>query len=263
MRLFLFEQKTQKGLYYQLPIDNKQRVETLKQHNQFEKFANEWRTNYRASGKTIYCRENCAGCCHLAVHATYPEAVAVAEDLTEPQRRNLSDYVERLKSALPELTSLRCYLKTHRQGLGPCPFLDTQGSCTIYAIRPLSCRALLSTRPAAWCTVDFSELDHWDKQAYESSLDRQVVAWPTHYVAATQDFGQELENTLLESMQQKKGWLLSGNFAVMVWLEKNTQLSRLNVTTTGQVHDILAAHGLNNHLLLNFTGDNQKQTSSD
>ena len=247
----------------QLAIDNKQRVETLKQHDQLEKFTNEWRINYRASGKTIYCRENCAGCCHLAVHATYPEAVAVAEDLSGLQLKNLSGYVERLKTALPELTSLKCYLKRHRQGLGPCPFLDAHGSCSIYAIRPLSCRALLSTRPAAWCTVDFSELDHWDKQTYESSLDRQVVAWPTHYVAATQKFGHKLENTLLESMQQKKGWSLSGNFAVMVWLERNAQLSKHNVTTTRQVRDILTAHGLNNHLLLNFTGNDQNPASSD
>jgi Fe-S-cluster containining protein len=227
----------------------------------FEQFADRWLSSYRASGKTIYCRENCAGCCHLAVHATYPEAVAVAEILTEPQLEKLSDYIVRLKLALPELTNLKSYLKRHRQTLGPCPFLDAQGSCSIYSRRPLSCRALLSTRPAAWCTVDFSELDHWDKLTYESSLDRQVVAWPTHYVAATQDFGRELENTLLESMRQKKGWSLSGNFAVMVWLEKKVQLSRHDAATAQQVRDIVTANELDNHLLLNFSSNNLNPTS--
>ncbi len=227
----------------------------MKRHDQFEKFTHEWLLSYSASGKTIYCRENCSGCCHLAVHATYPEAIAVAEALTEPQLQKLSSYVARLKKAMQELTNLRSYLKKHRQELGPCPFLDAQGSCSIYTIRPLACRALLSTRPAAWCTVDFSELDHWDKQAYESGLDRQVVAWPTHYVAATQDIGRELENTLLISMQRERGWSLSGNFAVMVWLEKKAQLSKDNAAITQQVRDIVTAHGLNNHLLLNFTGD--------
>lgn len=234
----------------------------MKQHDQLDKFTDKWLEGYLAPGKTIHCRKGCAGCCHLAVHATYPEAVAVAAVLTEPQLKALSDYVERIKIALPKLTDLKSYLKQHRQTLGPCPFLSAQGSCSIYSLRPLSCRALLSTRPEAWCTVDFSQLDQWDKQAYENSLDRQVVAWPMHYVAATQDFGRELENTLLESMHQEKGWALSGNFAVMVWLESNVQLSRHNAATTQQLRHSLSASGLYNHLLLNFTSSSQNPTSS-
>lgn len=233
----------------------------MKQHDQFEKFVNEWQRNYLESGREIYCRQGCSGCCHLAVHATYPEAIAVAGTLTEPQRTKLADYVARLKTVLPELTSLKGYLKRHRQEIGPCPFLDSQGSCSIYSIRPLSCRALLSTRPAAWCTVDFSELDPWDKQAYDSGLDRQTVAWPTHYVAATQDFGRELESNLLESMLSSQGWSLSGNFAVMVWLEQSAGLSRHHTAATQPVRAILNAHGVSNKLLLDLT-DNTCNTTS-
>ena len=235
----------------------------MNQHDHLDKFTSAWLTNYRATEKAIYCCEHCFGCCHLAVHATYPEAVAVAEGLTGTQSKRLTDYIERLKVALTELTDLKSYLKRHRQELGPCPFLDGQGSCSIYPTRPLSCRALLSTRPAVWCTVDFSKLDHWDKQAYESSLDRQVVAWPTHFVAATQDFGRELENTLLELMQKEKGWSLSGNFAVMVWLEKNSQLSKHHIATNQQVSDILTAYELNNHLLLDLTCGSQGTKSAE
>jgi Fe-S-cluster containining protein len=238
---------------YHIAFEQKKRVQTLNRHEQMERFTSAWLANYHTSGKTIYCRENCSGCCHLAVHATYPEAVHVAEVLTETQSKKLSDYIERLKKALPGLTGMKSYLKSHRQGLGPCPFLDTYESCTIYSIRPLSCRALLSTRPATWCTVDFSKLDSWDKQAYQSGLDRQVVAWPTHYVAATQDFARELEETLLESMLRKKNWSLSGNFALMVWLEKHYGLSTGNIETTQLVRDILTANELNNHLLLNLS----------
>ena len=240
-----------------MPSTKAQKVQTLKRHEQFDKFTNEWLASYRATGKRIHCRESCSGCCHLAVHATYPETVAVADVLTELQSKKLSDYIVRLKTALTEFHDLKSYLKGHRQTLGPCPFLDAQGSCSIYSIRPLSCRALLSTRPAAWCTVDFSELDLWDKQAYENSLDHQVVAWPTHYVAATQDFGRELEKSLLETMQRETGWSLSGNFAVMVWLEKSCRLSRHTARTKQQVRDILTAHELNDPLLLNLVGDCQ------
>jgi Fe-S-cluster containining protein len=96
----------------------------------------------------------------------------VAEQLSAQQTAELADYVERIKKAHKNWGNLKSYLKEHRQKLGPCPFLSQQDSCTIYPLRPLACRAMLSTRPAAWCTVDFSELDSWDKQAYESSLDR-------------------------------------------------------------------------------------------
>lgn len=100
-------------------------------------------------------------------------------------------------------------------------------------------------------------MDIWDKRAYESGLDLQVVSWPTHYVAATQSFGREREDALLETMQREKGWSLSGNFAVMVWLEQNFRMSRPDIATARQAGDILTVSGLNNHLLLNLTGSAQ------
>ncbi len=229
----------------------------LKQHAQFDIFASAWLASYLESGKTIYCREGCAGCCNLAVHGTWPEAVAVAGILSAQQATYLTGYINRLNKALPELTDLKSYLRYHRQTLGPCPFLNERGACSIYPMRPLSCRALLSTRPSAWCTVDFSELDPWDKQAYESSLDRQVVAWPSHYVAATQDLGRELEETLLVKMQQKKGWSLSGNFPLMVWLELNCQLSERDNMDSKELCEVLAARAIDSSLLLTISGSGQ------
>ena len=224
----------------------------MKEHLQLERFTNNWLTSYRSIGKDIYCRKGCSGCCNLAVHATYPEAVLVAGELNREHTDKLRDYVSRLKTVLPQLSSMKDYLETHRRELGTCPFLDAEGSCSIYSIRPLSCRALLSTRPAAWCTVDFSELSEWDKQAYESSLDRHIVAWPTHYVAATQDFAHELENCLLESMKKSGSWRMSGNFAVMVWLEQQAHLSEQPLITRQQVHDILLEKELDSQLVLNL-----------
>jgi len=225
----------------------------LRQHRQFDRFIDQWLTNYKALGKAIYCRTGCAGCCSFAVHATFPEAAAIAGQLSRRQTAQLSAYISRLKQALSATSDLKNYLKSHRQAVGPCPFLDGQNNCSIYPLRPLSCRALLSTRPADWCTVDFSELDKWDKLAYESSLDRQVVAWPTHFVAATQDFGRELEDQLLETMRQGKGWALSGNLCAMVWLEQNHPLDQLGIVTTQQAKEILTAEGLDHSILLHLS----------
>ena len=226
----------------------------MRQHRQFDRFVDQWLTDYGALGKTIYCRTGCAGCCLLAVHATFPEAVVIASKLSQLQTTQLSAYISRLKQALSTLSDLKSYLKSHRQSVGPCPFLDGQNNCSIYPVRPLSCRALLSTRPAGWCTVDFSELDRWDKQAYESSLDPQVVAWPTHFVAATQDFGREMEDEWLEAMQRQQGWALSGNLAAMVWLEQKYRLSQRGLAAAQQIREILATERLDQEFLLRISG---------
>ena len=225
----------------------------MRQHQYFDRFIDRWLADYRALGKAVYCRAGCAGCCSFAVHTTFPEAAAIAGQLTRMQTNQLSTYISRLKQALPATRDLKNYLKNHRQSIGPCPFLDGQDNCSIYPIRPLSCRALLSTRPADWCGVDYSTLDKWDKLVYESGLDRQVVAWPTHFVAATQDCGRELEDQLLETMRQEKGWTLSGNLCAMVWLELEYQLSQGGAVTAEQAMEILAVEGFDHGFLLRLS----------
>jgi len=224
-----------------------------KSYERFDHFAGLWLAAYRKTGRSIYCRDGCAGCCKLAVHATWPEAAAIVGRLSEWQIKSLNDYVRVLQKVSPEFSDLKSYLKRHRDELGHCSFLDAQGSCSIYPMRPLSCRALLSTRPSAWCTVDISELTDWDKRAFESSLDRQIVAWPTHYVAATRDLGRDLESSLLGAMLRKRGWALSGNFAVMAWLALNSRLSSADRFTKNQLQDLLVTHQLDNPLLLRLT----------
>lgn len=223
----------------------------LPQHLQIDDFIGKWLAEYRSSGKSIYCGKNCAGCCNLAVHATFPEAVQVAKIITKEQARRLTHYVDRLGEALTGLSDLKGYLKTHRKELGPCPFLDNQDACSIYPTRPISCRALLSTRPAEWCTVDFAELDEWDRRVYEGGLDRQIVAWPTHYVAATQDFGRRLENELLESMRREHGWSLTGNFSLLVWLASQCQ-EESAAFTLSHLQQLLSRNGLGSELVVSF-----------
>lgn len=214
-----------------------------------DEFVGKWQNLWQGAVSSIYCRKGCSGCCNLAVHASFPEAIAAITAVTSQQLRALSDYIERLRAALPELTDLKSYLHYHRQEIGPCPFLDGGGACGIYADRPLSCRALLSTRPAEWCSVDFAGLDKWDRLAYEAGLDRRVVAWPTHYVAATQEAARIQETDLIVEMKQAFGWSLAGNFPLMVWLAHPDRLGQAGLT--GQTaREQLIGLGLNHPSLL-------------
>jgi Fe-S-cluster containining protein len=229
-------------------------MNTAKQQIKLEELTHKWLESYQACGKKIFCKKGCSGCCSLAVHATFPEAQNVARELTTELTSRLHRYINGLKGYVPELTDLKSYLKLHRQQIGPCPFLDEHGSCSIYNLRPLSCRSLLSTRPADWCTVDFSSLDEWDKLAYENGLDKTVVAWPTHFVAATQDYARQLETEILQEMDSQYGWRLTGNFPLMVWLADQYR-EETSASSAESLRKTLMNSGLDSELLATFNNE--------
>ncbi len=207
---------------------------TLNCHRQMEHFNHHWLEDFRASGGIIHCTRGCANCCNMAVHATFPEAVMVTGSLTQSQLAELGSYVDKLVAMTGGLQSMSAYLKKHRDQLHGCPFL-AEKECTVYDMRPVACRSLLSTKPGDWCAVDLASLDIWDRQLYEQSLDMQTVAWPTHYVAASQDFGLNLEQGLLAKMLNQCGWNLRGNFPLLIWLEKTHQLSKRSAREAAEI----------------------------
>lgn len=168
-------------------------------------------------GGTIFCAQGCSDCCSLAVNCTAAEALRVAETLTDQQRQALSVYIDKLIAKIRTIEELKGYLRMHRKELAGCPFLD-HGSCGVYPGRPLSCRALLATRERRWCAVDFSEISTAEKMAFIESLDRSAVAFPMHYLAATQDAGQKLEAQASLQMLHEFGFSLSGNLPVLAHL---------------------------------------------
>jgi len=174
----------------------------------------------------IYCAKGCRNCCSLAVNCSFPEAVAIANSLTADQRQNLNAKLPLLHQISQQAEGLKQFLRQFRARLGGCPFLTIEdGSCSIYPLRPFSCRALLSTRNSNWCAVDFADLHPQEKEAFLSSLDPQLVAFPTHYLAASQELGLELEAQSLVAMRDAFGVALSGNLLYQVWLEAEYQLS--------------------------------------
>ena len=180
---------------------------------------------------TIHCRDGCGNCCTLAVNCSFPEAVTIAAGLTAEQKAKIEQTMARLQQISRTADNLKQFLSLFRKQAGGCPFLDRQcQSCEIYPLRPFSCRSLLSTRPASWCGVDFSTLHPLEKQAFISSLDPTLVAFPTHYLAAPQELGAELEAHAINNMRDSFGFGLSGNLIYLVWLELQDHLSTMIAT---------------------------------
>ncbi len=72
----------------------------------------------------VACKRGCSSCCHMNVSVTQSEA-------------------DRLASAVGRSAAILTVSPRHdpEEFTGvPCPFLDAQGACSVYADRPLACR---------------------------------------------------------------------------------------------------------------------------
>ncbi|MBI1756986.1 MAG: YkgJ family cysteine cluster protein [Fimbriimonas ginsengisoli] len=91
----------------------------------------------------LACHKGCDSCCHRVVSATFPEIHLIAEfvrdNFTEAEREAVKARTEGLRKANEGFWSLR-----DNHPSGACPFL-VEGACSVYSVRPISCRALNST----------------------------------------------------------------------------------------------------------------------
>lgn len=121
-------------------------------------------------GLTIACQEGCHGCCENLIIAHQPEAIAVAQWLSEPAnhavrdrfldayhgwREALGDLGDRIQDALDRGDSER-YEDLARQAWRRrvlCPF-NHERRCTIYPVRPNVCREGHALNTHEHCTPD-------------------------------------------------------------------------------------------------------------
>lgn len=99
-----------------------------------------------AEGSRVACGPGCGACCVVNVTVLMPEAIAISWFM---QRRFSGEELEGIRSRLQELLRLTRWLDDEERLFlrKPCAFLDEHGSCVIYAVRPLLCRAISSTDP--------------------------------------------------------------------------------------------------------------------
>jgi Fe-S-cluster containining protein len=224
-------------------------AEAASMHRFMDMFCTTASADYRAENGEIFCAKGCSSCCTLAVNCTAGEALLIAAALTAEQRAALADYVKKLKDKIGGISDMKSYLRLHRRELGGCPFRE-EGICGIYEVRPISCRALLATKESRWCGVDFSELSSPDKLAFMESLDRKAVAFPMHYLAATQDTGQQLEAQTSLQMMKEFGFSLYGNMPVLAYLFTESDLQSCLAKGADSALAVAASAGLDSPFLL-------------
>src|SRR6187549_2213751 len=128
----------------------------------------------RAPAGTIACQSGCDHCCHQSVGITPTEALAIYAFLLETRgaeelkalRARVRDFCERTRGlssrerVSPEL---------------PCPFL-AEHACSIYAVRPLSCRGMNSL-DADVCARKLHDAETREA-AFEGKLPGHVLVEP-------------------------------------------------------------------------------------
>jgi Fe-S-cluster containining protein len=106
----------------------------------------------------IACAPGCASCCYTNVHASSPEVLRIASFVKEKlSPEELAVLRERAEATAKEITPLD--IQGRARAKMACPLLDiATGSCTVYDVRPIACRAYHSG-DAALCKKAFDEAD--------------------------------------------------------------------------------------------------------
>lgn len=91
----------------------------------------------------IACGPGCSGCCVVNVAALWPEGVAISRYLQRFSNSVQQVVAERLESLWQRVRGLDDSERLAVQS--QCAFLDEQGCCLVYPVRPLLCRSVTST----------------------------------------------------------------------------------------------------------------------
>ncbi|MBU5638746.1 YkgJ family cysteine cluster protein [Geomonas sp. Red69] len=231
-----------------------QLLDQAKQQQMFlEMFVRSWVDDYRSGGGSVYCGKGCRNCCSLAVHTGFAEALAVARHLDEEQGKEVEKYAVTLRDLVQGVRELPQYLRLHRDEMGFCPLLNAEGGCSVYPVRPLTCRSLISTRESAWCGADFAKIAPGEREAFLAGLDRKVVSFPSHYVGVLQESGKELEEAGAQQMRTRLGFALYGNLGVLVHLCRKHDLAGAALQGSAQALRVISDAGFDHPLLVTMT----------
>lgn len=93
--------------------------------------------------KHMDCKKGCSVCCHVNVAVLAPEAETIAEHIMANTSDAEMDVLKENMSGL--LLNIKFLTDEERLFLHrPCVFLDEDGGCGIYDVRPLLCRSITS-----------------------------------------------------------------------------------------------------------------------
>jgi Fe-S-cluster containining protein len=126
-------------------------------------------------GPPISCKAGCSACCSIIIYGEMHEAELLIAEAPEAVRRaepQLRRNVERWHAAIApgdaeaathgDPGAVDRVAGVWRDLDMPCPFLSSEGLCSVYEARPMSCRTYFVTSPAEACAVRHGAVDQLD-----------------------------------------------------------------------------------------------------
>jgi len=160
-------------------------------------------------GLKLVCRAGCSLCCWLRVDVYAPEVFLIAETVrAELTPGELGELVGRLRPHSELVTGLTVF--EHATRNVPCP-LSVGGWCSVYAVRPHTCRRHHSRELAA-CQFTY---DHPEDVTFPGAHSRELFGELTEamglHAAVYEHFGfddtiYELGSALLEALTDGECW---------------------------------------------------------
>ncbi|HKJ64488.1 MAG TPA: YkgJ family cysteine cluster protein [Desulfopila sp.] len=168
----------------------------------------------------IHCRAGCDYCCHLKVTASMAEIVVIADFLRKEGR--LADCLERMTATGDDVKARAGRdEKWWAENRIPCLFLDEDdGLCTIYQVRPFSCRGYHSL-DVKQCLKGYREKILLSIPCYPD-LKRSREMYAVSFSRALNDLGHRAP---LVELSSAIGHVLSEPDLIERWLEGEEVLS--------------------------------------
>lgn len=172
-----------------------------------------------AAENNVTCRRGCTHCCNLQIYISFPDAVAIAENVMQSPKRS----AEVMKRCYEQIDHLEVDAAVYFHKNIPCALLDEKKDCTVYDARPMPCRHYYVNSDPANCSSDggvkpvaFLNTQHLDLKVMMESLRvlKQrglpaliapipvAVMWAMRFLAEGED---AFRKTLLESPEMGKG----------------------------------------------------------
>lgn len=193
----------------------------------YERALNGWIAAYP---RGVSCRKGCGACCNMSVGLYLPEAIVLADALTDAQYDGVAEYARR---ALAYAEKTDDYIGGFRHaGPGCCPFLDADTqACAMHPQRPANCRHVFSNMPPEFCQKDAAarfEQHPDDHAAYLRQLDPAVNDDGLPYIAPLNAiFHEQYELYLLLLTARHGNLIIQGEMAWLIMLVREHHLAAM------------------------------------
>lgn len=173
--------------------------------------------HYLASAPVPACKAGCGWCCHQQVGITVYEAVRIAAYLRALPPDQGGPLIERTVA----LAAQTAGMTTAERAKAPvaCAFLDAEGHCRIYGVRPLRCRGLYSI------DADFCAASCTDPEGMRDKLERGALP-PVYLSVPEAIFGSALSGVLMALRRHRAAMISLELSAAVAALLTESRLGR-------------------------------------